>query len=77
MQIAQLLIDHKEAIVTGAGWAAHAITMHFPYLRDNGGAIGLVNTLLFGKKTAQPKEITYEKTNPATPVPVPTTPVAS
>lgn len=77
MQLAQLLIDHKEAIVTGSGWAAHAITMHFPYLRDNGGAIGLVKTLLFGKKAAQPNQDKNEKTTPVTPVPVPSAPVAS
>ena len=50
MNLPQLLITHKAAIFTGAGWAVHALSMHFPYLRDNGGIVGLANTILFGKK---------------------------
>ena len=45
MNLPQLLITHKAAIFTGAGWAVHALSMHFPYLRDNGGIVGLDHRL--------------------------------
>ena len=62
MNIPQLFTEHKAALFTGGGWAVHALSMHFPYLRDNGGIVGLTNTILFGRKS--------DFTNPPPPISV-------
>jgi len=48
---------HKEAIIVAAGWATHVfwpnLKQAYPYLRDNGGVVGLVKNVFVGK--IQPK----------------------
>ena len=40
------ITDHKAALALGAGWFLH---MGYPYIRDNGGIVGIVKVFISGK----------------------------